>query len=673
MRIFKWNDVLYRQCLSPSENPNESNCDSSEPTEPNESKLSNPSKEVNESNGSTKSNDPTPTAPTTITSKSNKISDEISDENCICQSLDDTESKVMFYDIENEADSIIGTSFEFKNILYEIKDIDSHFNILCTIATSSRIYSSSHTPKDEVIITFPMAQISEFQWLKPRKYLSRSRSSPISKDVDEDWGDIEYHDTSQWSSYLHLRSTFDLYENGYRKVCIDFIPNLVYAVESFVEVLVRSKVSTYVDFRGIDKNFVYGNNMTVNKVPLSRSDVFTTKSLSFLEKRQLTKFMQSVLTDTVHSVGSNGGGGSNGGVSDELNQMTFSAFMASQQVSSKLESFIKYALAFMDCPQEDPPASAVIHRLRLFLKSIGRFSAGSFLYPLYGCGDLAPGYVRSSAVKGGIFILDWNPRAIVMQQMEYHNVPYRRGFVYCECNTDSNSSECNTFYVLLSVKESLNLLNGKTETMKCTGDMPALIGRRFKMSSYCFEVHSIRVLRDNDGEISEVVVRCLLSPQIPLDPMMHDVPKCVYLEIHQLLHVEWVDMVKTENTVDADHQLNDSNNLNDDQINQTVRRCTGVITKSNQFIRTKYVVGAADYFTDSIDSVSVKHIRMTVISDGPIAGTIKSANNASTDNDGDSDDSDSSDSDEDNDGDEKQEKQDKSQKNQNEMGSENGQ
>merc|ERR1719474_2362190 len=321
--------------------------------------------------------------------------------------------------------------------------------------------------------------------------------------------------------------------------------------------------------------------------------------------------------------------------------MSFSAFMASQNVSTKLSQFIRYALAFLDCPEEDPPASVVLHRLRLFLKSIGRFSAGSFLYPLYGCGDLAPGFVRSSAVKGGIFILDWNPKAIVVQRMEYHDVPSTKGFVFC--------TENETVYVVLSVEEPddsgsddseriwkvMNLFDGQTNSMKITSEMTTtpLIGRRFEMASgYRYEVDSLRV-RMTEQEGIEVVVRCLLSPQIPLDPKMHDVPKCVYLEVGQLRYVRWIS-ASTERVEDIKTSVGGGGE---------VKRCSGVITASDQFIRTKYVVGAADYFKDSIESVAVKHIRMTVISAGPISGTVLAAKSKETTSD-DDEDSDSSDS-----------------------------
>merc|ERR1719242_2164868 len=102
------------------------------------------------------------------------------------------------------------------------------------------------------MISFIIDQLKEFEWLRPRKP-RMNKNKMNARDLDEDWGDIDYDDEREWTKYLHLRSVFKSYDHQYRKICIDFIPNLIYSVESFVEVLVRSKVSQYVDFRGMDK------------------------------------------------------------------------------------------------------------------------------------------------------------------------------------------------------------------------------------------------------------------------------------------------------------------------------------------------------------------------------------------------------------------------------------
>ena len=202
------------------------------------------------------------------------------------------------------------------------------------------------------------------------------------------------------------------------------------------------------------------------------------------------------------------------------------------------------------------------------------------------------------------------------------------------------------FYVIDGVEEDgdgwscFGLLDGERVELgvELKADNVPLIGRRFVMASdarYRYEVESLSVMAADD-----VVVRCLLSPQIQTVPEMHDVAKCVYLEIHQLLHVEWL-------SVDG----------GDGGVHHDVLRCTGIVTASDQLIKSRHFVGSADYFKDSIESVSVKHIRMTVISDGPIKGTLLTPDRTM---DGDEDNASDSDSDyEDEDEDEQNEQKEK--------------
>ncbi|ETN99999.1 rab proteins geranylgeranyltransferase component A 2, partial [Reticulomyxa filosa] len=90
----------------------------------------------------------------------------------------------------------------------------------------------------------------------------------------------------------HLQQVLTIYENKYRQILVDLIPNIIYSNESFIDILVRSEVSRYVEFRGIINHFVYFDGVNASKVPLSKGEVLASKELSINEKRQLMKFMQ---------------------------------------------------------------------------------------------------------------------------------------------------------------------------------------------------------------------------------------------------------------------------------------------------------------------------------------------------------------------------------------------
>ncbi|ETO01656.1 GDP dissociation inhibitor family protein / Rab GTPase activator family protein, partial [Reticulomyxa filosa] len=220
----------------------------------------------------------------------------------------------------------------------------------------------------------------------------------------------------------HLQQVLTIYENKYRQILVDLIPNVIYSNESFIDILVRSEVSRYVEFRGIINHFVYFDGVNASKVPLSKGEVLASKELSINEKRQLMKFMQVMVqrcSTSTHGGDSSGNSNNDSCDSkldrDQFGEQSFVKLMEEQQLSPKVQDFIKYELAFLDSPTDAPTVEEMLQRLRLYFQSMGRFCDGAFLFPLYGCGDLAQGFCRSSAVKGGVFILNWTVQGMVAQ------------------------------------------------------------------------------------------------------------------------------------------------------------------------------------------------------------------------------------------------------------------
>ena len=61
-------------------------------------------------------------------------------------------------------------------------------------------------------------------------------------------------------------------------------------------------------------------------------------------------------------------------------------------------------------------AAAGIARMRRHFQSIGRYSVGAFLYPIYGVGELPQAFARLCAVHGGIYILRYQPLCVVSER-----------------------------------------------------------------------------------------------------------------------------------------------------------------------------------------------------------------------------------------------------------------
>lgn len=96
-----------------------------------------------------------------------------------------------------------------------------------------------------------------------------------------------------------------------RSYNLDTTPKLLGAREELVETLIRSGVGRYLEFKNVDDIFIFDKSskslekvrgllqdhcnglidQNIYKVPSSKEDVFTNKSVSLIEKRKLMKFL----------------------------------------------------------------------------------------------------------------------------------------------------------------------------------------------------------------------------------------------------------------------------------------------------------------------------------------------------------------------------------------------
>jgi len=75
-----------------------------------------------------------------------------------------------------------------------------------------------------------------------------------------------------------------------RRFSLDLCPRILYAAGELVQLLIKSNICRYAEFRAVDHVCMRHNGEIVS-VPCSRSDVFNTKTLTIVEKRLLMKFL----------------------------------------------------------------------------------------------------------------------------------------------------------------------------------------------------------------------------------------------------------------------------------------------------------------------------------------------------------------------------------------------
>ena len=254
-----------------------------------------------------------------------------------------------------------------------------------------------------------------------------------------------------------------------RRFSIDLSPHLLFSRSPLIDLLVTSGIHQYLEFKAVDHayfatgtakgaasspaSFPSGGAASssappsLSLLPLSKSSIFQSSSLSMLEKRQLMKFLHLTLGDDYHAptvgqaqedrwrpqtqssevevdtkVSVAPQQARHPALSEEQAAQPFSSFLALQKLSPQLTQMVLYAVALLDENAGAPAPSVAItaaegmDRLRSYLASVGRYGPGAFLYPNYGLSELPQAFVRLSAVNRGVYILRFQPVAIVYSQ-----------------------------------------------------------------------------------------------------------------------------------------------------------------------------------------------------------------------------------------------------------------
>ncbi|KDE08982.1 hypothetical protein MVLG_00705 [Microbotryum lychnidis-dioicae p1A1 Lamole] len=257
--------------------------------------------------------------------------------------------------------------------------------------------------------------------------LSKSGYSVLQLDQSSNYGDqwasLSLQEVSEWASTAPGASTSpsapptDLLPTGQR-FALSLFPTLLRATGPAIDVLVRSKVASYLSFGKVSGVGLWrwsehddGDDEATNEiaephgkgkgkgkvdpVPSSKADVFNHETLSLIEKRRLTKFL--LLAAAQESLADDPRLSDPDLTLQDCLQKTFS-------LSSEVSSSLAYSLAL--CTSDRDLALPALERLRTLIHSSGRYGPSPFLVGHYGgAGDLVGGFSRICAVWGGGQIL----------------------------------------------------------------------------------------------------------------------------------------------------------------------------------------------------------------------------------------------------------------------------
>ncbi|KAK8963440.1 hypothetical protein KSP40_PGU021961 [Platanthera guangdongensis] len=188
-------------------------------------------------------------------------------------------------------------------------------------------------------------------------------------------------------------------------------PRVLYCADLMVDLMLRSGASHHVEFKNVERSLFYWEGQLFS-VPGSRQDIFTDTSLTLAEKRHMAILLELVqdhiasckVPPEEESIP----------ISPENLEIPFSDYLREQKISPKIRTIILYAIALADYDQDCGDTSRKliktkegIERISLYISSHRRFSnaVGSFIYPIYGHGELPQAFCRCAAVKGALYVL----------------------------------------------------------------------------------------------------------------------------------------------------------------------------------------------------------------------------------------------------------------------------
>ncbi|XP_048653238.1 rab proteins geranylgeranyltransferase component A 1 isoform X2 [Marmota marmota marmota] len=169
-----------------------------------------------------------------------------------------------------------------------------------------------------------------------------------------------------------------------RRFNIDLVSKLLYSRGMLIDLLIKSNVSRYAEFKNITRILAFREGR-VEQVPCSRADVFNSKQLTMVEKRMLMKFLTFCMEYEEHP--------------DEYKayeDITFSEYLKTQKLTPNLQYFVLHSIAMTS-----ETTSSTIDGLKAtknFLHCLGRYGNTPFLFPLYGQGELPQCFCRCKAI-----------------------------------------------------------------------------------------------------------------------------------------------------------------------------------------------------------------------------------------------------------------------------------
>lgn len=169
-----------------------------------------------------------------------------------------------------------------------------------------------------------------------------------------------------------------------------------------VQILLHCDVARYLEFKSVDGSYVFVDKK-VHKVPATEKEAVTSGLMGIFEKYRFKDLLVYCVSYDPNDVKTHGG--------KDLNVVTARQLLTSHKLDKSTMDFAGHAMAlYRDDEYLDKPAKEFVLRVKLYADSMNTVvhhykGRSSYLYPMYGLGDLPQAFARLASIYGGTYML----------------------------------------------------------------------------------------------------------------------------------------------------------------------------------------------------------------------------------------------------------------------------
>jgi len=193
---------------------------------------------------------------------------------------------------------------------------------------------------------------------------------------------------------------------------IDLCPKFIMAGGDLVKILLKTRVTKYLDFKSIGGSYVYNaEKKTIREIPMTAKQAWNSELLSLAGKKRfgdLLSFVNSIDVEDPKTWKASGLGWSK---AFDLTNDTPEDMLNYFKISKTGIEFIGHCVCLYPndnyLKAKNGALKDAIKRMKLYISSVLLYpeTTSPYLYPMWGLGGLSEGFARLGAVHGGAFML----------------------------------------------------------------------------------------------------------------------------------------------------------------------------------------------------------------------------------------------------------------------------